>query len=55
MLIAKPTPQISINLELKTVTALYNLVSYALLSLLFLTVQNMYHAYLESSIFPVKL
>lgn len=48
MLIAKSTPQIFVHLELKTVTA-HHLVSYALLSLLFLTVQNAYHAYLESS------
>lgn len=52
MLIAKSTPQIFVHLELKTVTA-HRLVSYALLSLLFLTVQktvqNAHHAYLESS------
>lgn len=53
-LIAKLTPKLFICLEFKTVTAQHNLVSYALLSLLFLSVQNTYHAYLESGTFPVK-
>jgi len=44
MLIAKSISQTFIHLELKTVTTLHNLVSYALLCLLFVTVQNTYHA-----------
>lgn len=52
--IARLTPKFFICLKFKTVTAPHNIVFYALLSLLLLSVQNTWHAYLEPGMFPVK-